>query len=100
MKKLLFLSFLILILGSGFCGLSLLNSMAEVSDEPKAVIYYKSIEIKSGDTLWSVAEQYAPGTGLSTADYVAQLKKMNHLAGKDTIHAGRHLTVMYPVFVE
>jgi len=35
----------------------------------------------------------------STMDYVNQLKKINHL-DKDIIHAGRHLTVMYPVVVE
>ena len=99
MKKRLFLSIMVLVLGSGICGFSLLNSMAEVSDSPKMVLYYKSIEIKSGDTLWNIAEEYAPNTGLSTAEYVVQLKNINHL-DKDTIHAGRNLMVMYPVFTE
>lgn len=96
MKKLLFLLSLILILGSGFFGKSLLNTMAEEPHPPKAVIYYKSIEIEKGDTLWTIAEEYAPSAGMTVTEYIKQLKQMNHL-GEDTIHAGCYLTIVYQI---
>lgn len=94
MKKVLFVLALMLLLGSGFCGSSLMNTMAEEPAGPKMVSYYKSIEIKKGDTLWDIATEYAPYTDLSVPEYVRQLKQMNHL-GEDTIHAGCHLIVTY-----
>ena len=94
MKKVLFVLALMLLLGSGFCGRSLMNTMAEEPAGPKMVSYYKSIEIKKGDTLWDIATEYAPYTDLSVPEYVRQLKQMNHL-GEDTIHAGCHLIVTY-----
>ena len=94
MKRVLFILAFVLILGSSFCGNSLMNTMAEEPAGPKMVTYYKSIEIEKGDTLWDIAEEYAPGTGLTTVQYVQQLKQMNHL-GEDTIHTGCHLIVMY-----
>jgi len=94
MKKVLFLLTLFLILGSGFFGHSLLNTMAEEQETSRTVICYKSIEIEKGDTLWAIAEEYAPDMNMTVTDYIKQLKQMNHL-GEDTIHAGCYLTVMY-----
>lgn len=94
MKKVLFLFALIVLLGSGICGNSLMNTMAEEPAETKVVSYYTSIMIEKGDTLWGIAEEYAPQTNLSVPEYVKQLKQMNHL-GEDVIHAGCHLVVMY-----
>lgn len=99
MKKTLFLIVLFLVLGISLCGVSLLNSKAEDNDGQQAVIYYKSIEIQAGDSLWTIAEEYAPCTGVTTKEYIKVLKQMNHLK-KDVIHAGNHLTVMYSVCEE
>ena len=54
--------------------------------------YYKSIEIRKGDTLWDIAEQTKPVDCGSTAEYVQVLKDMNRL-GSDDIQSGRHLIV-------
>lgn len=54
--------------------------------------YYKSIEIRKGDTLWDIAEQTKPADCGSTAEYVQVLKDMNRL-GSDDIQSGRHLIV-------
>lgn len=97
MKKTLFLAVMIFILGISLCGVSLLNSRAEETDGQRAVFYYKSIEIQAGDSLWTIAEEYAPCTGMSVKEYIKELKQMNHLK-KDVIHAGCHLTVMYCVY--
>ena len=56
--------------------------------------YYKSIEIRKGDTLWDIAEQTKPADFGSTAEYVQVLKDMNRLESDD-IQSGRHLIVAY-----
>ncbi len=94
MKKLLLLASLIILLGSGFCGSLLMNAMAEDKDGYQPVVFYKSVEISEGDTLWSIAEEYAPDLELNVFEYIECLKQMNRL-DEDIIHAGRHLTVMY-----
>lgn len=43
MKKTLFLAFLILILVSSLCGVSLLNSKAQETSRRETVLYYKSL---------------------------------------------------------
>lgn len=53
---------------------------------------YKSIEIKAGDSLWSIADEYMTENFDDTADYVMELKRLNNLTS-DTIHAGQYLLV-------
>ena len=55
--------------------------------------YYKSIEIQSGDTLWSIAQEYAPDD-MTTKEYVDHLKAINGLSG-DNITSGCHIIVSY-----
>ena len=55
-----------------------------------------SIEIEEGDTLWSIAGSfYVPECG-SMQDYIAEIKKTNHLT-TDVIHSGCYLVVPYYV---
>ena len=56
--------------------------------------YYTSIEIQSGDTLWSIASEIAEAYDLDTRECVKELMFMNNLKN-DTIHAGNYLTVFY-----
>ena len=56
--------------------------------------YYKSIEIKAGDTLWSIAEEYRDINSETVNEYIKVLKEMNHLLSDD-IHEGQYLTVVY-----
>lgn len=56
--------------------------------------YYKSIEVKQGDTLWSIAEEYITSEYESTDEYIDELIKMNGLEN-DTIHTGSNLVVTY-----
>ena len=62
--------------------------------EPNRYKYYTSMEIQSGDTLWSIADEIASTYGLDTRKCVKELKFMNNLTG-DTIHVGNYLTVFY-----
>lgn len=56
----------------------------------------KSIQIKEGDTLWSIAKTYyVPECG-SFTDYLKEIKNTNSLKS-DSIHAGRYLLI--PIYV-
>ncbi len=93
MKKIIPVFVLICALFSGLLGSSIMNTMANESQD-QINTYYKTISIKEGDCLWTIAEEYAPDAGMSTSDYVSQLMKMNSLS-EDTIHTGRNLVIMY-----
>lgn len=56
--------------------------------------YYTSIEVKYGESLWSIAETYAD-TGYDTLkDYISEVMEINHLK-EETISAGQFLIVPY-----
>lgn len=80
-----------IILGSTFLSSSRSNA---ASNENTLYKYYTSIQVQAGDTLWSIAQQYAPSSEISQQDYVDEIISMNHLQG-DTIHAGDYLTISY-----
>lgn len=96
MKKLLVFVTILVIMISNTFGFSLMNSMAGVHRGTPKINYYTSIEVKPGDSLWSISSQYAADTDLSTREYVKLVKKMNGITS-DEIHAGSYLTVMYQV---
>lgn len=57
--------------------------------------YYTSVEVQAGDSLWSIAQEYADIDAYhSYRDYISEVKQINHLTGED-IHAGQYLTVPY-----
>ena len=53
---------------------------------------YTSITIKSGDTLWSIAEEYLPDDMTSVPEYINKIKKLNGLKS-DNIQSGMNLIV-------
>lgn len=57
---------------------------------------YKSIQINSGDTLWSIAKEYTDQNYQSVEEYMDELVKINHLS-TDLIVEGQYLTVVYYV---
>lgn len=56
--------------------------------------YYRTIEVNSGDTLWSIADKYADSSYISKENYINEIKKINNISG-DTIHSGSYLTISY-----
>ena len=71
------------------------STEANDKEHPAFYKYYKSIEITSGDTLWSIANaNFDPIHYNSADDYVAEIKRMNSLFS-DEIVAGSYLIVPY-----
>ena len=54
---------------------------------------YTSISIKSGDTLWDIANEYKPDD-MSSKDYIKEIKEINSLSS-DSIHTGNYLMIYY-----
>ncbi|MCM1125072.1 MAG: LysM peptidoglycan-binding domain-containing protein [Lachnospiraceae bacterium] len=57
--------------------------------------YYKSISVETGDTLWSLAEEYScPEYYESYQEYIDEVIRMNGLPD-DRITAGQYLIIPY-----
>jgi hypothetical protein len=57
--------------------------------------YYKSIEIKKGDTLWSIAKDYSDDKYYeNTSEYIKEVRSINSLTS-DNIIAGSYIIVPY-----
>lgn len=57
-------------------------------------VYYTSIEIQPGDTLWDIAEETMTSEYSSIPEYVKVLKEMNSL-DSDRLEAGQNLIIAY-----
>lgn len=90
----LFAAVFVISIGSVLFGSIFSKAHGNTVDEPICFKYYKSIQIKQGDSLWSVAEQYKTEQYANTQEYVDELKELNGLT-TNTIHAGQHLMVAY-----
>lgn len=49
------------------------------------------VYIQAGDTLWSIAEEYAPD-GIDICDYMHEVRKLNNMTSSD-IYVGDVITV-------
>lgn len=84
----------LLLIGGVLLGSSIVGaSRSNASNEDTVYKYYTSVEVQTGDTLWTIAEQYMQEND-DRNDYIQELKEMNHLQS-DTIHAGDYLTIAY-----
>ncbi|MCU6761244.1 Cell division suppressor protein YneA [uncultured Roseburia sp.] len=91
---LVFITFSVIIAGI-LLGSSILNSSrTNAATEYQEELYYKSIEVKEGDTLWSIADTYMCEEFDNKQDYIDEIKSINHLTD-DTIHSGSYLTIPY-----
>ena len=75
------------------------GSHTKAYNDVQKELYYTSIEIQPGDTLWSIAEEYMCSEYDDVNDYIKDIKKVNGLH-RDTIHAGNYLMVPYYKVVE
>ena len=74
---------------------SILSTPDEIqAKETEKTIFYKNITIETGDSLWSIAEEYKTNICESTDEYVQYLKELNHLKSS-RIYYGDKLIVAY-----
>ena len=92
-RKIIFLlaTVFMITIGSVIFGNTFLSAHAEETEI--SYEYYKSIEIESGDSLWSIAEEYKDATE-STQEYIDKLMELNDLK-TERIHKGQYLIVAY-----
>lgn len=64
------------------------------TEDPVDFKYYKSITIESGDSLWSIAENYMTDDYGSITEYIEFLKEVNQIHG-DRIQEGQSLIIAY-----
>lgn len=92
---LLFTAAVLLVLFLVFFGSSLLASAKNnTAASHTAHKYYTSIQLESGDSLWSIAEAHASLGYRSYQEYIDEVIQLNHLED-DSIHAGQYLMVPY-----
>ena len=98
MKRLIFLIFISAVLL--FCGVGffsgILPSGASVVEANQQLgdIQYKIIEIQTGDSLWSIAEENMNPGFDDIYDYIHEVKRCNQLC-TDEITAGNYLMIPY-----
>lgn len=75
-------------------GLSLSTIFSRAQDRSVDVSckYFTSIQIRPGDTLYSIACQYADGHYASVYAYMKEVCLINHLTD-DALHAGNYLVI-------
>ncbi len=71
------------------------TSAASTDTDNISYKYFTSIRVETGDTLWSIAEEYADALHYaSNKEYINEVKMMNKL-GSDEIVSGQYLVIPY-----
>ena len=78
-----------ILLGTGMNALA--SSDKDIASYNK---YYVSIRVESGDTLWTIADEYIDGFNIEKDDYIKEVCEINEIS-KDDIHAGDYIVVPY-----
>ena len=95
-RTLLFAVITLLLVSLGVLFGSSLSAAAKsnAANSRTAFKYYTSIQVEAGDSLWSIAEEYASPEYDTRESYMKEVAALNGLSDM-TIHAGEYLTVPY-----
>ena len=72
----MFLTILVTVLVSTSC---LKGNQVKASSVHEENVYYKTIQVEEGDTLWTLADQYMGNCSFDRQEYIDEVKEMNHL---------------------
>ena len=67
---------------------------ADSNDTSSRYKYYTSVCVESGDSLWSIAEEYITVDYENSYEYIEEVKEMNHLHS-DFLKSGTRLCIPY-----
>lgn len=93
-RNLILMIFSIIFISSLALTVNVMKSNAQQSNTDYTYKYFTSIVVKYGDTLYSLAEEYAGGYGADLEKYIEEIKHINHLED-DMIRSGQYLVVPY-----
>lgn len=83
----------VLLFGNGFV------SAQNASERQNLCKYYKSIEVASGDTLWTIADKYVTSEYESKAEYIEEVLEINQMDSTD-LYADQKLIVPYYAYTD
>lgn len=75
------------------------TAQVEASAAYDTEVYYKSVRIDAGDTLWDLADEYMSTSYDSKEDFITEVKEINHITDQD-LQAGSYIIIPYTVMVE
>lgn len=73
---------------------TVMKTDAKESTEIPEIKYYTSIDVLRGDTLWTIAGEYAGEHYNTREDYIKEVMRINALSD-ETICAGQHIVIPY-----
>ena len=86
-----FLIIMGVIIGSNF----LASSKSKAAESEVTYKYFTSVEVQSGDSLWSIASASMTDEYADVNEYVKEIQELNHLGSNPTIHTGEYLMIPY-----
>lgn len=69
------------------------NFSVQAKQRPAAYKYFTDIRVESGDTLWSIAQEYMTEEYRTPADYIHEIMELNNIGCE--IQYGQYLTIPY-----
>ena len=91
-KRVTLLIGILILLAGGICLVNKISVSAAGSSEKK--LYYKSVMVEQGDSLWSIAEENMSEEWGSVKEYVQAIKKLNNKSDNQ-INAGAYISIPY-----
>lgn len=73
---------------------SSISALASAKEQEPLHKYYKSIQVKNGDTLWTIADRFTADGTLTKKKFIQEVCELNHLS-TDQIHSGESIVVVY-----
>ena len=72
-----------------------LTSAASTDTDDIGYKYFTSIQVENGDTLWSIADEYADAKHYaSNKEYIEEVKRMNKM-NSDKLVSGQYIVIPY-----
>ena len=71
-----------------------IRTFAGTTDKAAVYKYYESVEIRSGDTIWELADSYLAGSGLDKEEYVSEILRLNNIPNGE-IREGDTIVMVY-----